>query len=186
MGYQLLGCLACFRHAQRDQVGVDPVFAEDRAHRANRNGGGQNGVFMRFDDDRIARGQRRKQTGIGVPGWEGAASDHHRHTAPNHFKVLLHAHGRVFALWLFPQRLRRHKALLTPGIGNRFQAAILCVGRAGLECHHPGLPGSHHDRVGNFKALLVESIQHFNAHAGSPLRACGLPGWHGLLARVDQ
>ena len=186
VGDQLLRRLALGRHAQRDQVGVDAVLGEHGADRPDGDRGGQDGVAVRLDDDRVAGRQRGEQAGIGVPGREGAATDDDADATADDLEVLLQHQWRVLALRLFPGRLVRHETLLAVSVGDGLEAAFLRVRGAGLKGHHPALAGGHHHRVRQFETLPVQAVEDFQADPGAAIGAGGLPAGHGRLASGDQ
>jgi len=186
VGDQLLRRFALVGDAQADQVGVNAVLGEHGADGADGDRGRQDGVAVRLGDHRVAGGQGGEQAGIGVPGRESAAADDDADATADDLEVLLHDQRRILALRLFPGRFAGHELLLAVGVGNGFEAAILGVRGAGLEGHHPALAGGHHDRVGEFEALLVQAAQDFQAEAGAAVGAGGLPANHGLFASGDQ
>ncbi|MCY1418446.1 hypothetical protein D9M71_340070 [compost metagenome] len=107
---------------------------------------------MRLDQHRVAGGQAGEQARIGVPGREGGAADHQRQAARDDMPALVQ-HQRVgLALRLGPARRFRHLGHGAPGVGQRFQGAVLGVGAAGLERHHVALPAGVHHRVGHGRA----------------------------------
>ncbi len=186
VGGERLGGAALRRDAERDQVGVDAVLGQHGADRAHGDRRRQDGVAVRLDDDGVAGGERSEQAGVGVPGREGAAADHQADTAADDLVMLLHDQRRVLALRLFPAGLGRHEALLAPGVGDGFEAAVLGVRAAGLEGHHPALAGGHHHRVGDLEALRVEAGEDFQTDAGTAVGTDGLPALHRFGAGGDQ
>jgi len=117
---------------------------------------------------------------------KGAAADHQADAATDDLEVLLHHQRRVLALRLFPGGLGGDEALLAPGVGDGLEAAILGVGGAGLEGHHPALAGGHHHGVAELEALLVEAGEDLEADAGAAVGAHRLPALHGFEAGGDQ
>ena len=141
---------------------------------------------MRFDDHRIAGHQSGEQSWICVPGRKRAAADHQGDTATDDFEALFHHQRRVLALRLFPARCTRHRAHFAVRISDGFQPAVLRMRAAGLERHHPALPGGHHHRMGDFEARLVQSRERFEADAGSAFDAELLPRRHRGERSIDQ
>ena len=187
MGDQGLGRGTALGHAQRDQVQVDAVLGQHGADGAHGDGGRQDRVAVRLDDDGVAGRERGEQARIGVPGREGAAADHQADATADDLVMLLHHQRRVLALGLFPVRLGRHEALLAPGVGDRLQAAVQRVGGgAGLEGHHPALAGGGHHGMAHLEALLVDSVQDLEADAGAARSADGLPALHRGLTGGNQ
>ncbi len=170
MGCKPLSDGALGGDAQTHQIGIDAVLGEHGADRAHGDGRWQDGIAVRLDDHRIAGGQGGEQARIGIPGREGAAADDQPHPATDDFIVLLHDQRRVLALRLFPGGLGRHEALFAPGIGDGLKTAILSVRPTRLKGHHPALARSHHDRMRNLEALLVEAIENLQTDPGAPIR----------------
>ena len=99
---------------------------------------------MGLDDHRVTSCQRGEQTGVGVPGRERATTNHQPNASAHNLELFFHDDRWVFALWLFPNRLGRHKALLAPSVGNCLEPSVLCVRAARLKCHHPALARRQH------------------------------------------
>ena len=177
---------AAVGNAERHQVGIDAVLGQHGADGAHGDRGGQDGVAVRLDDHGIARGQRGKQAGVGVPGREGAAADDDADAMADQFEVLLHDERRVLALRLFPGRFAGHEAHFAVSVGNGFEATVLSMRRAGLEGHHPALAGGHHHGVGDLETLFIQTLENFQADAGAAVGTGLLPAEHGLLAGGDQ
>ena len=135
----MLRGFALVSHAQRNEVGVDTIFSEHGTYGAHRHRHRQYRHLMGFNDDCVARSERSKQAGVGVPGGESTATHHHRHTTPDDFKMLLHCQRRVLALGFFPMGFTRHKTLLAPGMRHSLKTTVLRVRRTRLKRHHPAL-----------------------------------------------
>ena len=92
----------------------------------------------------------------------------------------------LLALRLDPARRFRHLGHRPPGIGQRFQPAILGMRAACLERHHEGLAGGVHHRVGQGRAQRIESLENLQAGAHARPRAGVTPAWQGLLLALQQ
>src|SRR5690606_12662184 len=67
--------LARLLRGERDQVRVESRLGEDLARDPHRDRKRQHGTRMRLDDYGVAGRERGEETGVGVPGREGVASD---------------------------------------------------------------------------------------------------------------
>ena len=82
--------------------------------------------------------------------------------------------------------LAGHAGHLVPGVGDRFQPAVLGVRAAGLKGHDEGLAGAVHDRMGHQEALLVDALENFQADADAGIDGGARPGGARFLRGGDQ
>ena len=118
---------------------------------------------MRFDDHRVAGGQRGKQAV--VPGGKVAQPI----TTPRHGRrfqsVFITSAG--FLPCGFPSARASDEALLAPGVGHRLQPAILGMRRAGLKT-----PSSSPGRWSSSPVGQFKSFAHSAAPAFPDTRRC--------------
>ena len=161
---------------QGNDVRIEARLLEDFARHFHSDGQGKDRARVGLHHDRIAGGQAREQAGITVPGREGAAANHQSHAAWDDCVALFHLERLILTLGLLPVGALRDAAHLFPGVGHRFQPAVLGVRAAGLERHHEGLARGMHDCVGDLEALLVQPLQDLQRHADPRFRSGLAPG----------